>query len=556
MIAVSPLCLAAKQPTRYNLLTLRRLGLSAAVLLLILSCTVANAAPPPDVVGQTVLVVPFENQSKAPGLEWIGDSFPELLQERLDSPTLYVIPREDRVRAYDRIGIPLELRASRPTIYRIAEQLDVDYVVVGEYNFDGRTFTTTAQLLDMRRQHLLPEISQSGPLPQLIDVQTELAWEILHRLFPSLTSRETYLAQAQPVRLDAFENYIKGVIAPSPEEQIEHLREAVRLNPAYSEALLKLGEIYYRQRQYDQAINSLSKIPQTDSVALEAHFYLGLAMYSRGDFSRAETAFEFVAERLPLSEIYNNLGVVADHRDRAVATEDFRKAIAEDSNDADYHFNLGVELYRSGDFAGASKQLRESVSLNPQDNEAKTLLDSIGAVSPGLRGVVTASVRIPLERIRTTYDESSFRQLALKISAAAEQKLARADAHTHAQFHVERGSQLLKQGFLDEAEREFREAIALNSSNSDAHAGLARVLEGSGRSLEARTEAEEALRLRPSAEALLLLARLDLRENRTGTAAEEIDRALRLEPANTAALALKRTVAAKLAQEAQPLPNP
>jgi hypothetical protein len=53
----------------------------------------------------------------------------------------------------------------------------------------------------------------------------------------------------------------------------------------------------------------------------------------------------------------------------------------------------------------------------------------------------------------------------------------------------------------------------------------------------------------------LVLAKLDLRDNRPEAAAEKIDRALRLEPTNAAALALKRTVAAKLAQEAQPLPN-
>ena len=81
------------------------------------------------------------------------------------------------------------------------------------------------------------------------------------------------------------------------------------------------------------------------------------------------------------------------------------------------------------------------------------------------------------------------------------------------------------------------------------------MFESENNPVAARTEAEEALRLRQFPEPLLVLARLDLRDNRAEAAAESINKALRLEPSNTAALALKRAVAAKLAQEAQPLPN-
>ena len=503
-----------------------------------------------------MLVVPFENQSKAPGIKWISDSFPELLQERLNSATLFVLPREDRLRAYDRLGIPVELHPSRATLYRIAEQLDVDYVVLGLYRFDGRTFTTTAQLLDMRRPHLLPEINESGPLIQLIDVQTALAWDILHALRPEISvTRQEYVAAAPPIRLDAFENYIRGVIAPTAEEQIQHFREAVRLNPAYPEALLQLGKAYYGERQYEQAIPALARVSEDNPLAREANFYLGLAAYHQGDYPRAESAFRFVAARLPLAEVYNNLGVVNSRGDRKTAAQYFQKAIDADPNEPDYHFNLAIELYRTGDAAGASRQLRETLSLRPSDTATKSLLDAINPDAAAQRAVVPANQKTPLERIRANYDESSFRQLALKIEAVAEQRLAKTDAGTHAQFHTDRGHQLLAQGFLSEAEAEFREAIALNPSNPEAHAGLASVLESENNPAAARSEAEEALHLRQFPEPLLVLAKLDLRDNRAEAAAENIDKALHLEPSNAAALALKRAVAAKLAQEAQPLPS-
>jgi Flp pilus assembly protein TadD/TolB-like protein len=539
-------------PTRYNQLALKLLRLITIFPFLLSAAALAQA---PATAGQDILVVPFENQSKAPGIEWIGDSFPELLQERLNSATLFVLPREDRMRAYDRLGFPVELHPSRATLYRIAEQLDVDYVVLGLYRFNGRTFTATAQLLDMRRQRLLPEMNESGPLLQLIDVQTALAWDILHALRPDISiSRQAYVAAAPPIRLDAFENYIRGITAPTAEAQIQHFRDAVRLNPAYPEALLQLGKAYYRNRQYEQAVSTLARVSEDNPLAREANFYLGLAAYYHGDFQRADSAFRFVAARLPLAEVYNNLGVVSSRGDRKIAVEYFQKAIEADPNDPDYHFNLAIELYRAGDAAGASRQLRETLLLRPSDAAAKSLLDAI-TPDPTQRTLVPASQKIPTERVRANYDESSFRQLALKIEAVAEQRLAKADPKTHSQFHTDRGHQLLAQGFLSEAEAEFREAIALNPSNPEAHAGLASVLEAENNLAGARAEAEEALRLRQFPEPLLVLAKLDLRDNRAEAAAENIDRALRLEPSNAAALALKRAVAAKLAQKAQPLPN-
>ena len=517
--------------------------------MLCLLLTAAAFGQTPSTAGETVLVVPFENQSKAPGIEWIGDSFPELLQERLNSATLFVLPREDRIRAYDRVGIPVGLHPSRATVYRIAEQLDVDYVVLGLYRFDGRTFTTTAQLLDMRRQHLLPEISESGPLIQLIDIQTALAWDVLHELRPEISiSRQEYVAGAPSIRLDAFENYIRGVTATSADEQIQHFREAFRLSPTYSAALLQLGKSYYRERQYEQAVSTLARMPENDVLAREANFYLGLAAYYHGDFQRADAAFHFVAARLPLAEVYSNLGAVNSHIDRKMAVQYFQKAIDADPSDPDYHFNLAIQLYRMGDSAGASRQLRETLSLKA-DAAAKSLLD--GITSEAGRG----APKTPTERIRANYDESSFRQLALKIDAAAEPRLAKTDSRSHAKFHGERGHQLLAQGFLTEAEAEFRKALALNSTNAEAHSGLASVLEAENELAAARSEAEQALRLRQFSEPLLVLAKLDLRDNRAEAAAENIDKALHLEPSNAAALALKRAVAAKLAQEAQPLPN-
>jgi len=507
-------------------------------------------APPPGT--HILIVIPFENTSGAPGLEWISEAFPVILGQRLASPDAYVLTRDDRIRAYDRAGIPSELRASRATIYRIVEQMDVDYAVLGRFTFDGKSFKATGQLLDMKRPKLLPECSESGPLPDLIRVQSALAWDFLRQLRPNLAvSREAFLASVPPLRLDAFENYVRGLLAATTRDRIGYLQQAVRLNPAYSDAWLELGKALFADRQDGPAISALARVPEIVPASSEANFYLGLAAYDQGDFVRAEAALTFVANHVPLPEVYNNLGVVNARRGKNSAVGFFQKAVRQDPNDPDYRFNLGVASYVAGDPSSAVQQLKASLAQRP-DPETRSLLDSISAATkPGS----SVTVRIPPERIKSNYDESSFHQLFFGLQAAAEARLAKSDPATHARFLVSRGQELLAQGFLAEAGEEFRQAISLDASAAEAHTGLACVLEAGSNPAAARAEAEAALALKPMVDPLLVLARLDLRDNRAEAAAQSVDRALKLEPANPSALALQRAVAAKLAEKAQPLPN-
>src|SRR5262249_20287638 len=159
----------------------------------------------------------------------------------------------------------------------------------------------------------------------------------------------------------------------------------------------------------------LKQVAKDSPQALEANFYAGLSAYYSGDFAAAENSFAFVASQMPLTEVYNDLGVVSSRRGKN-AVEDFRKAAQADSQDPDYRFNLGVALLRAGDTNGAVAQLRETLALRADDKEAKGLLDSVMFSH-------AAPANLPLERIKSNYDETSFRELALEIDNVHEQQL-------------------------------------------------------------------------------------------------------------------------------------
>lgn len=492
-----------------------------------------------------VVVIPFENASKASGLDWIGEAFAELLTNSVSSPWLYTIGREDRSYAFDRLGIPLDAHLSRATLYRIAEQMDVDYLIFGSYNYDGTNFTAKARLLNMKKLRLSQEATEGGVLQQLIDVQHALAWDMLHEIDSTAAGpKDSFLASAPRVRLDALESYIRGVIATDTAERARRFKEALRINPDYALADYQLGKTYFDAHDYGPAITWLSKVPKDDKNALEANFYLGLAAYYVGTFDRAEEAFDFVASRLPLTEVYNNLGVVQARRGKRTAAKYFEKALEADSRDADYHFNLGLALLKSGDTAGALKQFKEAQLLRPGDSEIKAAAESGASLSRA--GIQPP--RIPLERIKRNYDEASFRQLSLEIKRVDEMRLSQMDAHTHAMKHVERGRDLLKHGFNDEARKEFREAVTLDASIADAHLGLATTEAAGDDLLTARSEASAALKLQPTAGAYLLLAQIDLKQNNPQAANENIQRALSLEPGNEQAKVLQQSLAQKLGE--------
>jgi len=500
--------------------------------------------------------MPFENQSSAPGLEWIAEAFPEVISQRMASPQVYALSREDRANAFDRSGIPSTVLPSRATLYRIAEQMGADYMVLGNYNFDGKTFTATAQLLDMRKLHLYPPVESSGPLTELINLQTALAWQLLQQMpgHPLIT-REQFLQASPPIRLDAFENYVRGVLATSEQQRIHYLHEAVKLNPNYSVAMLQLGKTYFDNHEYEAAVGWFARIPKTDPIAGEANFLLGMAEFYRGNFDKAFAAFNYVLTRLPLTEVYNNLGVVEARRGhRAQAIEYFTKAVNADPNEADYRFNLAVELYRNGDSAGAGRQLKEELQQRPSDGEAKTLLDLINrgvaapapnAASAGNSLLPPGQPHIPLERIKRNYDEASYRQLELEVHNFTAARLAKMSGHDQAAYHIERGKQLLAQNMTEPAEKEFRDAISADSGNAAAHAQLAMQLEKKGDVSGARLEAQNSVRLKPNVDALLVLARLDVKQNQLPTAETDVERALALEPANAQAQQLKRDIAAR-----------
>jgi tetratricopeptide (TPR) repeat protein len=536
---------------------LRRMLLKHRPALLLLLVTLpalsqsAPSAETPETGGRVVLVLPFDNRSGQTNLAWVGNSFPDTLNQRLTSVGFLTITRDDRQYALDHLGLPVDFRPSRATTIRIAQTLDADFVIVGSYTVSNARIAVQAQVLEVNKLRLSPALEDSSELSRLFDVENAIAWKVARQIDPHLNvAQQTFLAAPGGVKLSAFENYIRGTDATTSQERIKRLQMAIQETPNYPAALLALGKAEFVQRYYDQAAVSLAKIPRTDRRALEANFYIGLARFNSAKYAEAESAFAFVATRLPLPEVVNNQAV-ASSRQGHDAVPLFQRAATADPNDADYHYNLAVALSRRGDFAGAQHEVDLALKLRPSDMEAAELKTSINAgrhISSSTKPAPNAAGSpdfAPLERIRRTYSEASFRQAAFQLDQMRAARLATLPRAEQATQYTQLGHDFLAQGLIAEAEQEFQAAIAAEASSAAAHAGLAQVRERSGSTTDARAEAQTSINLHPNVPAYLVLARLDLQANEMGSSAANVSKALQLEPKDTAAQGVRQALQAR-----------
>ena len=495
--------------------------------------------------GRLVLVLPFDNRSGQSNLGWIGDSFPYTLDQRLNSVGFLTIGRDDRQYALEHLGLPSDFRPSRATTIRIAQTLDADYVVVGSFNVENGSIQVQAQILEVNQLRMSEPLTDSAELSRLFDVENAIAWKLAQRMDPHFAvAEQTFLAAAGGVRLSSFEDYIRGTSAPTSDERLKRLNAAVTETPDYTAALLALGKEQYTARQYEAAAATLAKVPSTDRVALEAGFYGGLARFNTAKYAEAASAFAFVATRLPLPEVVNDQGV-AESRQGKDAAPLFQQVIAADPNDADYHFNLAVALLGRSDIAGSTREVQVALSLHSDDPEATELLARLEAThgsTANLKTIVGADGFQPTTRIRRTWSEASFRQVAFQLDQMRAIQLATLPPAQQAEQYTQLGVGYLAQGLMPEAEQEFHSALAADPNNAAAHAGLAQVRERTGSPAEAGSEAQTSLKLKPNVDAYLVLARLDLQANQLPESATNVAAALKLEPANAAALGMKNAL--------------
>jgi len=554
------------------------LGLSLAFVFFFPIFTSAQAAEEsvPAAVGaggRILLVLPFDNRTGQPSLEWVREASAEILSSRFTSAGFAPMSRAERMYALDHLGLPQGFHPSRASSLKLAETLDADSIIVGSYMADGTGIVAEAQVVDVPHLRMSQPVTARGEMRTLASVFSSLAWKLTRQLDPSFNvSEEAFVAAGSVLRLDAFEQYIRGITEPDQAERLRHLNSATVLNPEFSPAWMALGREEYASQQYEQAAAAFAKVGRGGADFLEAGFLRGLSLLFSGDYAGAEEAFAGVARVLPLAGVLNNEGVALARQGKDGAPL-FRQAVAADPSGADFHFSLAVSLKRQGNTEEALTEMAQCLRLRPNDAEALAVQkDWTEAAKPGMArmGAVKAALAKmpgtpqtakanetgdleegvvlhpdPLERIARSFDAVAFHQAALMLDQVDAARLNALAPHERAEKLAAQAHEYLDRGLLLEAERLYQAALATDPQVAEVHAGLAELRERNGDKDTARKEAVASLELLPTVEAYLVMVRLDLAVNRLDEAKKNIDAALQIDPKSRPALELQRQIAAK-----------
>jgi TolB-like protein/tRNA A-37 threonylcarbamoyl transferase component Bud32/Flp pilus assembly protein TadD len=390
-----------------------------------------HGVAPPKI--ESMAVLPLENLSRDPEQEYFADGMTEELTTDLGQiEALRVISRTSVMR----------FKGVRPAggLPEIARQLKVDAVVEGSVLRSGDRVRITTQLIDARTDRHLWAHSYERDMRDVLELQSEVAQAIANEIKIKVTPQEQVrLARARPVSPEAHEAYLKGRYYWNLRTQeglkkgIEYFQQAIEKDPGCALAYVGLADSYLNLIGWDLAAPR-EAYPRAKAAAL--------------------------------------------------------KALQVDETLAEAHVPLGAAGFAyDWDWAGAEKELRRAIELNPSYATAHNFyaqcLMFMGRHNEALAEIKRAQDLDPVSPIHNTvrgmvfffarrYDEAIAEcQRALELNAGFyPAHLFLAEAYEQERLH-------------DKAISEYRKAIALQEGSTRAAAGLARGYVAAGRRTEA-----------------------------------------------------------------------
>ena len=223
------------------------------------------------------------------------------------------IARDERVRAFDRLQLPPQATLTRGTVIKIGQLVGATTVVTGRVELVDRTLALHVQSVRIDTGRISLEFDERGRLEDLLAIVERAA----RRLVPGGAGAAR--ADATRPSLPAFELFIKGLLAETPDAQVAYLEKALALEPAFDRARLALGRAHAVTGDWQKARDAALSVPAGSPYAARAQLEAAVAEIALTRYDDAFARLKTLGEQTGAPEVFNNLGVIQLRRgaDRA-----------------------------------------------------------------------------------------------------------------------------------------------------------------------------------------------------------------------------------------------
>jgi len=321
-----------------------------------------------------VAVLPFENTTGDPAIDYLSDGIAECLISKLSSlKGLRVISRTS--------AFAFKGKAMEPT--EIGRKLGVDAIVLGSLAQRGPSVAITAELVRIVDATQLWGERYARPADDLMQLEGEIAATIARTLRRKLSGGEkARLARVETSDPEAWRLYLRGraYLCGNQQEMdksVDCFQQAVARAPDYAMAYAGLAEAFTTQA-YLRAVDrtafvakaraAVARALELDPDLAEAHTAQGLVrFYFEWDWEGADAAFRRAIELNPgsqaVNEEYGGFLNALGRFDEGLART--RIAAALDPLSVGPVHNLAINAMVQGDYEEAAAGFRRAIDIDP-----------------------------------------------------------------------------------------------------------------------------------------------------------------------------------------------
>jgi TolB-like protein/Tfp pilus assembly protein PilF len=280
------------------------LAIPAAVVISVL--TYYRSAPIPSNAIESIAVLPFQNVTNDPNLEYLSDGIAESLINSLTQ--LQQLKVMARATAFRFKGKDIDPQ-------QVGRQLNVHTVLMGRVRQTGDTLNVQVDLVDAQTGAQLWGEEYERKISEVVDVKQAIAREVTEKLRLKLSGdQQQQLAKRDTTNAEAYQFYLRGRYhwnrrtADGLKKAIGEFQQAIERDPNYALGYVGLADSYALLEQY-AGIPDTETLPKAKAYAeralaideslAEAHASMAVVHVNLWQWSEADKEFKRAIELNP-----------------------------------------------------------------------------------------------------------------------------------------------------------------------------------------------------------------------------------------------------------------